>query len=92
MWIKHFIESLTKINLEPIELLIDNQAAIQIGSQKAVTERNKHFDIRLHIVREKVSDRTILLTHCPTKEQAADLLTKPLPWVTFEFLLKYYSF
>jgi hypothetical protein len=32
------------------------------------------------------------LKYCPTKEQAAYLLTKSLSWVTFSYLLKYFPF
>jgi hypothetical protein len=91
IWIRHFLAFLTKTSIEPIELLVDNQAAIQIGSQTAVTERNKHIDLRIHTVRDHVTKRAISLKYCPTKEQAADLLTKSLSWVTFSYLLQYFS-
>lgn len=40
--------------------------------------RTKDIEIRHHFIREKVSEGLIKLTFVPTKEEAADGLTKPL--------------
>ena len=45
--------------------------------------RIKHIEIRHHFIREKVSEGLIKLTFVPTKEEAADGLTKPLAGEAF---------
>jgi hypothetical protein len=37
-------------------------------------------------MREHVNDKTVKLEYVPTKEKIADILTKPLPIGTFEYL------
>ena len=38
----------------------------------------KHFNIQHHYLREKFEEGTIHVTFIPSREQQADLLTKPL--------------
>lgn len=38
----------------------------------------KHVNMRVHFCREKVEDGTIVMVHCATEFQAADLFTKSL--------------
>ena len=45
--------------------------------------RTKHIEIRYHFIREKVSEGLLKLTFVPTKEEAADGLTKPLAGEAF---------
>lgn len=49
-------------------------------------EQNTEIDI--HFVREKVITKGLDVRYVPTKEQPADLLTKPLTTTTFELFLK----
>ena len=45
--------------------------------------RSKHIDIRFHYLRELVQNEVINLIHCGTREQVADIMTKPLPLDAF---------
>lgn len=45
--------------------------------------RTKHIEIPHHFTREKVSEGSIELTFVPTKDEAADGLTKPLAGESF---------
>ena len=63
----------------PTTLYCDNQGAIAMSENPIAHKRTKHIDIRWHFIREVVDREEIKLTYIPTAEQAADLLTKPLP-------------
>lgn len=39
----------------------------------------KHVAVSFHFVRDKVADGSLKIQHIPTKEQLADILTKPIP-------------
>ncbi|KAM2365918.1 hypothetical protein ACFX1X_004674 [Malus domestica] len=48
--------------------------------------RSKHIDTRFHFLRDHVKQKTIELVYCHTKEQVADIFTKPLPVESFQLL------
>lgn len=64
-------------------LLKDNQATIKLALSESVTRRCKHIDVRHHYIRELVRDGAIRLTYCPSGDNVADLMTKPLGRVKF---------
>ena len=47
--------------------------------------RQKHIEIRYHFVRDMVYKGVVKLKCVPTEEQVADVLTKPLARVKFEY-------
>ncbi|GJY20058.1 retrovirus-related pol polyprotein from transposon TNT 1-94 [Tanacetum coccineum] len=49
--------------------------------------RSKHIDIRHHFIREQVENGVVELYFVKTEYQLADIFTKALPRVLFEFLL-----
>ena len=61
-----------------IPIFMDNLSAQAMAEADVTTKRSKHIDIRYHYSREKVRDGIIQIHGCPTAEQAADGLTKPL--------------
>ena len=55
----------------------DNTACIAIAKDPVMHERQKHFDIKLHFVRESIQFQKINLEYIETEFNVADLLTKP---------------
>ena len=48
----------------------------------------KHIPIKYHFLREQVLEKKIKLEYIPSKEQIADIFTKPLPRDSFEYLIQ----
>lgn len=48
----------------------------------------KHIDTKYHYIREVYTKNYINIHHIPAEEQAADILTKPLPYVKHVEALK----
>ena len=71
---------------EPIPILCDNTSAISISKNPVMHSKTKHIPIKFHFLREQVTEKNIKLEYIRTKEQAADIFTKPLPRETFEYL------
>ena len=63
----------------------DNQGAIKMAAKVEGTKRSKHIDIRFHQVREVVRCKEIVLVYINTKNMKADMLTKNLGRVQFEY-------
>jgi hypothetical protein len=70
----------------PISILCDNTNAISISKNPVMHSKTKHIPIKYHFMREQVNDKIVKLEYVPTKEQIADMFTKPLPKDAFEYL------
>eukprot|EP00253_Pinus_taeda_P008949 PITA_08949 len=68
----------------PISILCDNTSAISISNNPVMHSKTKHIPIKYHFLREQVLEQKVKLEYVPSKEQVADILTKPLPRETFE--------
>ena len=78
VWLKRLIDNMGYLQDELIEILCDNRLAISITKNPTMHGRTKHMDIRFHFIRGLVADGKVILKHCRTDEQLADLFTKPL--------------
>ena len=48
-------------------------------------DKSKHIEIRYHFIRDMMQKGAIELQYILTDDQTADVLTKPLPRVKFEY-------
>ena len=71
---------------EPIPILYDNTSVINISKNPMMHSKTKHLPIKFHFLCEEVTKKNIKLEYIGTKEQIADIFTKPLPRETFEYL------
>ena len=64
----------------------DNESTIKVAKSPKFTPRTKHIAIKYHHFRRFVDDGTIVIRSIDTKEQIADMLTKPLSERDFVYL------
>lgn len=62
----------------------DNQPAIHIASNPVTSGNSKHFDVRLHYIRDKVQSKLINIQYLATGDMVADMMTKALDRVKLE--------
>ena len=86
LWMKQTLQYIHVTCNEPIPILCDNTSAISISKNPVMHSKTKHIPIKFHFLREQVTDKNIKLEYIGTKEQVADIFTKPLPRETFEYL------
>ena len=69
------------------ELKQDNTSTIKLAENgKSNSDRTKHINVRFFFVKQYLDDKVMKITHCPTKEMIADILTKPLQGEQFRVL------
>ena len=68
-------------NPPPIPSFIgcDNEGAISIMSNTSHHSRAKHIDVKYHFSRMHVDSKHFDIIHVASRENCADILTKPLP-------------
>jgi hypothetical protein len=73
-----------KLNKAP--LVSDNESAIRMADNPVEHSRTKHIEIRYHFLRDHQQRGDIEITYVSTKEQLAEIFTKPLDEKTFSKL------
>jgi hypothetical protein len=71
---------------ESIPIYSDSTSAINISKNPVMHSKMKRIPIKYHFLREQVAEKNIRVDYVGTKEQVADIFTKPLPWEAFEYL------
>jgi len=83
MWLRGLLMELGTPQIDPTDIMEDNQGCIAVSNNPCHTSRVKHIDIQYHFTREKVRRGLVELIYTPTVDQTADVLTKPLPKSSF---------
>lgn len=83
LWILQLLRDMGE-NTKSVQLLVDNQSAISLMNSRGMHRRTKHIDVKYHFIRDLCERDIIVVDYVPTYDQLADILTKPLPRVTFE--------
>jgi hypothetical protein len=66
-----------------VPLLCDNESAIRMADNPVEHSRTKHIAIQYHFLRDHQQRGDIEIAYVSTKEQLADIFTKPLDEKTF---------
>ena len=64
----------------------DNVGAMELANNPKLRPRTKHIAVQYHHFRSYVERKQITVQHVDTKEQLADIFTKPLPRPAFLYL------
>ncbi|XP_039128856.1 uncharacterized mitochondrial protein AtMg00810-like [Dioscorea cayenensis subsp. rotundata] len=78
LWLRNLVGELTRTDLKPVILFVDNKSAIALMKNPVFHGRSKHIETRFHFIRECVERGQIVVEFVNTGEQRADALTKAL--------------
>ena len=78
IWLRRLLSELNCPQQKSTEVRIDNKSAIELAKNPVHHERSKHIDVRFHFIREHVKEKNVHLCHVASRDQIADVLTKPL--------------
>ena len=63
---------------------VDNKSAIELSKNPVNHNRSKHIDVRFHFIRDQVKEGSVELVHVASRDQVADIFTKPLPTILLD--------
>ena len=85
LWMRQTLKEYD-VHCDKVYLLCDNETAIKIAYNPVQHIRTKHIEIHHHFIRDHVARGDIELAYVPTKDQLADIFTKPLEEPRFSYL------
>ncbi|XP_073057005.1 secreted RxLR effector protein 161-like [Primulina eburnea] len=71
------------VTFSKIPIFCDNTSTICLTKNPVQHSRTKHIDIRHHFIRDHIEQNDVELHYVDTKNQIADIFTKPLDESTF---------
>ncbi|CAI7915086.1 unnamed protein product [Closterium sp. NIES-54] len=80
VWLKRLFGEFGHELASGVPVFVDNQSAIALAQNAFLHGRTKHMQVWWHFIWEMVASGEVILRWCPTNCQAADILTKPLPF------------
>jgi hypothetical protein len=86
LWMKQTPTNIQVEYDEPIPIYCDNTSVTGISKKLMMHSKEKHIPIKYHFLWEQVAEKNIKVEYVGTKEQVADIFTKPLPREAFEYL------
>jgi hypothetical protein len=84
LWMRQMLKEYG-VNCDKVPLLCDNESAIKIAYNPMQHLRTKHIEIQNHFIRDHVARGDIELSYVCTKDQLADIFTKPLDEARFGY-------
>ncbi|KAH9718448.1 hypothetical protein KPL71_022235 [Citrus sinensis] len=84
-WISSLLNELELKVQGTLVILSDSTSAAAITANPIYHSRTKHFEIDLHFIRDKVMKGEIKISFVASKDQTADVLTKPLLYYKFDY-------
>ncbi|KAJ1698432.1 hypothetical protein LUZ63_006944 [Rhynchospora breviuscula] len=86
LWLQYLLQEIN-VNLpNPPTLWCDNIGATFLASNPMFHARTKHIEIDYHFVRERIAAQELRVLFICSKDQIADVMTKPLSTNRFTFL------
>ena len=84
IWVQSLLQELGISQSQSPILWCDNIGATYLSANPVFHARTKHIEVDYHFVRERVSQKQLQIKFISSKDQLADIFTKPLPLPQFE--------
>jgi hypothetical protein len=83
IWLVRLLSDLLGRDTRAVELRVDSKSALTLAKNPVFHERSKHIRVRHHFIRGCLEEGSNKADYINTKNQLADLLTKPLGRIRF---------
>jgi hypothetical protein len=85
VWLQKLLAGLFHLNLEVTCIFCENQSCIKLSEKPVFHDKSKQVEIKFHYIQYLVKNGVVKLHYIGTNKQIADVLTKPLSKVEFEY-------
>ena len=85
-FLRQLLTNLQFLPSSPTQLFCDNDAATQLSEDHVWHSHTKHIRVKYHYIRELVLNGEAKVTRVGSKDNVADILTKPLARLDFQRL------
>jgi hypothetical protein len=83
LWLVRLLSDLLGRDTGAVELRVDNKSTLALAKNLIFHERSKHIRVRYHFIRGCLEEGNFKACYINTKDQLADLRTKPLRRIKF---------
>jgi hypothetical protein len=85
VWLQKLLAGIFDLELEATLIHCDNQSCVKLSENPIFHDKSKHIEIKYHYIRDMVQREAVELQYISTDAQIADILTKPLSRVKYEY-------
>ena len=85
VWLRKLLFDLFDLQLDATCINCDNQSCVKLLENLVFHDNSKHIEIKYHYIRDMVQRGSMKLQYVAIDKQIADVLTKPLVRVKFEY-------
>jgi hypothetical protein len=85
MWLHKLLIDLFDHEMDRITIHCDNQICVKLSENHVFHDRSKHIEIKYNYIKDMVQRKIVHVQYLPTHEQIADIFTKPLAKMKFEY-------
>ena len=78
VWLHSLLSGISMPTPMPTMILCNNNAAIDLSDDPLLHTHVKHINIKYHFLRERFQSHELAMTYINTKDNLADIFTKPL--------------
>ncbi|GJY36095.1 retrovirus-related pol polyprotein from transposon TNT 1-94 [Tanacetum coccineum] len=78
IWLRSMLKELHMEQEDATEIYVDNKSAIDLAKNLVYHDQSKHINTRFHFIRECIARKDVRVIHTSSKDQVADIFTKPL--------------
>merc|ERR1712179_641314 len=78
VYLRQLLAEFQNAPLQTVLIYGDNIGSIQLAKHPAYKRKSRHISIKYHFVRRYVANKSIALAYIPTKDNMADMATKPI--------------
>ena len=88
IWLQQLLKDLHITMMSTPKLFCDNKSAVHIATNPVFHECTKHIETDCHTVRDQIKAGCLIALHVSSRNQLADILTKPLHMGPFLSMLQ----
>jgi len=86
IWMRRILEKIGHLQTEGTKLMCDNASTIKLSKNPVIYGCSKHIKVRFHFLRDLTKEGAVNLLFYDTRDQLADMMTKPLKLKAFQKL------